>query len=403
MLYLDHNATTPLDPRVLDAMLPWLRDKWGNASSRDHAYGWDARDAVEEARFQVAGLLNAGHHEIVFTSGATESIHIVLNGMFPPHTYPSGYPDPGGAPGVSVGGGTDSGLALSAVEHEALLGAAGTLKARGVPVDILGVDARGRLDPAALEGVLSARKPRLLALMAANNETGVTFPLAECAARAHAHGALFLTDAAQGLASISLDAAAQGFDFAALSAHKFYGPKGIGALYVRGGPAAIPLEPSLAGGGQEGGLRPGTLNVPAIVGFGEACRLALAERDGESARARGLRDRFEAELMARFPEVRVNGDREARLANTSNLLFPGADARTLIRGMHDVAASTRSACSSGASGPSHVLKAIGLADGDAYASIRFSLGRFTTAAEIDEAVAKCSAAYLTLRSSPGIA
>lgn len=390
MIYLDYNATTPMDPRVLEAMLPYLRDKWGNASSRDHAYGWDARDAVEDARFQVAELIHAKPNEIVFTSGATESIRIILDGLF------SGRRDERPASGP----GRYPGLVTSEVEHEALRGPQRILREHGMRVDAVGVDASGRLDADSLERILADSGPRLLALQAANPETGILFPLRECADLAHAHGALFFTDAAQALGRIPLDAAEDGFDLAAFSAHKLCGPKGIGALFVRGGRESIPLEPEGSGGGQEGGLRPGTLNVPAIVGFGEACRLARAEMAEETSRLRRLRDRLERELAVRVPAIRINGDRENRLPNTSNLRFPGIDARTLIRDMHDVAVSTRSACSSGSAEPSHVLKAMGLDDADAYASIRFSLGRFTTEAEIDLAVEKAAVSYRKL-AGPG--
>lgn len=395
MIYLDHNATSPLDPRVLEAMLPYLRDKWGNASSRDHAYGWDARDAVEEARFQVAGLINAKHNEIVFTSGATESIGIVLGGLLGTHRARDR-----GEKARETKRDQDS-ILVSCVEHEAVRSAGIRLCERGVRVDEIPMDAQGRIDTALLESLLSTRKPTLLSIMAANNETGVRFPLKACAALAHSHGALFFTDATQALGKVPLDAEADGFDLAAFSAHKLHGPKGIGALYVRGGPGAIPLEPALAGGGQEGGLRPGTLNVPAIVGFGEACRLAGLEMAEETLRLRRLRDLLEAALIAGVPGLRVNGGETERLANTSNLVFPGIDARALIRDMHDVAVSTRSACSSGSAEPSHVLKAMGLSDEDAFASVRFSLGRFTTEAEIDTAAEKAAASYRKLAGLSG--
>ncbi|HKP96261.1 MAG TPA: cysteine desulfurase family protein [Fibrobacteria bacterium] len=385
LIYLDHNAATPLDPRVLEAMLPYLKGKWGNASSRDHAYGWDASEAVEEARLRVAELIGAGHHEIVFTSGATESILIALHGLFPSFP-PAGAPEPA----------RKAGILASAVEHEAVLAPCRGLRARGVPVTVFPVRETGALDLLAFEAAVASARPALVCLMAANNETGVLSPLREGAAIAHAHGARFFTDAAQALGKIPLDARADGFDMAAFSAHKLCGPKGAGALYVRGGREALALEPLFSGGGQEGGLRGGTLNVPAIVGFGEACRLAGAEMAEETSRLRGLRDRLEAALLARIPGLRVNGDRGNRLANTSNLRFPGADARALIRDMHEVAVSTRSACSSGSGGPSHVLTAMGLSDEEAFASIRFSLGRTTTEADVDAAAEKVAASYARL-------
>lgn len=388
MIYLDNNSTTPLDPRVLARMLPFFEGKWGNASSREHAFGWDAREAVEDARSEVAALLNARQNEIFFTSGATESIHLALHGLFPNVTQDHRAP---------TSASTAGGILTSRVEHEAVLSTCAQLNKRGVPVSFLEVDPTGQLDLTALASACASHRPKVLALLAANNETGVLFPARECAALAHEHGALFFIDAAQALGKVPLDSQVDGFDLAAFSAHKLNGPKGIGALFVRGGREAIPLEPQITGGGQEGGMRGGTLNVPGIVGFGEACRLARLESAEEIPRILVLRNRLESALISRFPEIRINGDREHRLATTSNLRFPGIDARILIRDMHDVAVSTRAACSSGSSEPSHVLKAMRMRDEDAFASVRFSLGRFTTEAEIDQAIEKTEASYRKLR------
>ncbi len=410
MIYLDHNATSPLDPRVLAKMLPFLTDKWGNASSRDHAYGWDARDAVEEARAEVAELIHAGPREIFFTSGATESLALALHGFFPPvpsvsAPFFAAIPSPPSPSASSSRRFHNTGLLLSAVEHEAVLAPYRRLQAQSVPTAILPVDSSGNIDLARLDAVLRAHPYAVVCLMAANNETGTLFPIRAAAAIAHAHGALLLTDAAQALGRIPLDARADGFDLAAFSAHKLHGPQGIGALFVRGGRDEIALQPLVSGGGQEGGLRGGTLNVPAIVGFGEACRLARAEGAGsagpagETSRLLGLRDSLEAALIARCPEIRVNGDRDNRLANTANLCFPGIDARALIRDMHQVAASTRSACSSGSSQASHVLKAMGLSDDHAFASVRFSLGRFATAEEVARTVEIAAESYRKLRAN----
>lgn len=382
MINLDHNATTPLDERVLARMLPFLGARAGNASSRDHVLGWDAADAVEEARGEVAALIGAQPRELFFTSGATESMHLALLGLFPLGSPPSA-----------------QGVVVTAAEHAATLGALGILSRRGVPTARIPVDASGRIERESFRKALAERRPRAAAIMAANNETGVLQPLAECSALARAAGCLLVCDAAQILGKAEFDVDREGIDLAALSAHKIYGPQGVGALYIRGGMDAIPLEPQMAGGGQEGGLRGGTLNTAGIAGFGEACRIARAESTGETSRLRGLRDRLEAALMARFPDIRRNGGAGQRLANTSNLVFgalarAGLPARDLIRDMHDVAVATRSACSSGDQGPSHVLKAMGLSDDEAFASIRFSLGRGTTESEIDQAVEKVSAAYL---------
>jgi cysteine desulfurase len=399
VIYLDNNSTTPLDERVLVKMLPYLKDRWGNASSRDHAYGWDANDAVEEARSEVAALLNAKRNEVVFTGGATESLALALRGLFP-NAVPTSI-----APTSDAS--ASSGILTSTVEHEAVLATCAVLRKSGIPVEYLPVDPAGKIDLQGLRTALESSHPKLVCLMAANNETGTLFPIRACAALAHAQGALFLTDAAQALGKIPLDAEADGFDLAAFSAHKINGPKGVGALYIRGGRESVPLEPLMPGGGQEGGLRGGTLNVPAIVGFGEACRLAREGMAEETSRLRKLRDGLEAALCGLFPELRINGDAENRLDNTSSLVFPGTDARFLIRDMHGLAASTRSACSSGSGSASHVLKAMGLSDDDAFASVRFSLGRFTTEKEIERTVEIASASYRKLRadsrpsSSPG--
>lgn len=370
MIYLDHNATTPLDPRVLEAMLPYLREKWGNASSRDHAYGWDASDAVEDARARVAEAIGANHNEIIFASGATEALRLALFGLFPDDGLPGG-----------------PGLLLTAAEHEALRGPARALARRGVPLSEAGLAPGGGLDPESFDARLAAHPARLACAMAANNETGILFPVRACAERAHARGALFLTDASQALGRIPVDAGRDGFDLAVFSAHKLYGPKGAGALYARGGAQALGLRPLADGAGQEGGIRPGTLDVAAIVGFGEACRLARLESGAEAARLAPLRDRLEAALLASIPGAAVNGGGEARLPNTSSLRFPGVDARALLRAVPEAAASTRSACSSGGSSPSHVLLAMGLSEAEAFATVRFSLGRSTTEADVDRAAA----------------
>jgi cysteine desulfurase len=274
MIYLDHNSTSSLDPRVLEKMLPFLKDDWGNASSRDHAYGWDARDAVEEARIQVASLINAKQNEIIFTSGATESLTLALHGLFPRRASVPAKANPWG-------------VLTSRVEHDAVLAACEALATAGIPVRPLPVDGSGRIGLGELDCALQSAPARVVCLMAANNETGTLFPIRQCAALAHGRNALFLTDATQALGRIPLDAERDGFDLAAFSSHKIHGPKGAGALYIRGGTDAIPLEPLIPGGGQERGLRGGTLNVPAIVGFGEACRLAGLEMAEETHRIRG--------------------------------------------------------------------------------------------------------------------
>lgn len=376
-VYLDHNSTTPLDPRVETRMLPYLRGVFGNPSSRDHAFGWDARDAVEEAREEVASLIGAEAREIVFTSGATEAVHLALKGLFP-----------------AAAAAHPRGLLLSAVEHEAVRSAARSLAARGIPVETVPVDPAGSLRMGEFAAALDRCHPKVAALMAANNETGVLFPPREAAAAAHARGALLFTDASQAPGRIPLDVRADGMDLAAFSAHKLHGPKGVGALFLRGGPGGpVTLEPQLSGGGQEGGLRAGTLNVPGIVGFGEACRIARQTLAADAAHMACLRDRLESALEGRIPGLRILGDRKTRLPNTSNLLFPGAEAHALIRALHDVAVSTRSACSSGSEEASHVLLAMGLTPEEAHGCIRFSVGRATTREEIDQTVDMVAAAY----------
>ncbi len=405
MIYLDHNSASACDPEVVAKMTDALSRRFGNPRSRDHAFGWDAEEAVAEARAHAAALLGADPREILFTGSATESIRLALDGLFPGSAVPSpaapedpAVPVNPTTPGYPAG---ERGVALSSVEHEAVLGACRRLAARGIPTHRLAVYSEGNLDITSLAAVLSGRKPAVLALMAANNETGVLFPIRECAALARAHGARLFVDATQALGRVPLDAREDGFDLAAFSTHKIHGPKGVGGLYVRGGadamfPDAMRQDsPWPIGGGF--GPHAGTPNVPGIVGFGEACRIARERMAGDMARLRSLRDRFEDAVLAACPEVRVNGARDARLPNTSNLLFPGVDARLFLRALPGVAASTRSACASGSAEPSHVLKAMGLSDAEAFASVRFSLGRFTTTEEIDSAAAQVSTAYARLR------
>jgi cysteine desulfurase len=377
--YLDINAASQLDDRVVRCVTRVLSYGFGNAASRDHAFGWDAAQAVERARLDLAELVGARPHEIVFTGSATESINLALKG-------------------VSVGT-----IVASRADHEAVRGVCRQLEGRGAcKTRWLEVDRGGQVDPRALDAVLGeADPPVLVALIHANNEIGAINPIRELADVAHAHGALFFSDSTQAVGRIRVDFEALGVDLAAFSAHKMHGPKGVGALYIRGGRERIALEPLIVGGGQERGIRAGTLNVPAIVGFGEACRIAEMEMPEESKRIAALRDRLEQTLLTRLDDVFVSGDTEHRLPNTTNLCFRGVDARALLRDVYVVAASTKSACSSGDPGPSHVLKAIGLSDDDAYASVRFSLGRFNTREEIDQAGEKIVASVRKLRAIRG--
>jgi cysteine desulfurase len=376
-IYLDNNSTTAPAPAVVARMMESLRGRYGNPASREHGFGWDASDDVEEARERVAALAGANPPEIIFTSGGTEAIHLALDGLFPEGAPPAG------------------GIVASAVEHGAMLDACRSLRQeRGVPLELAGVDASGRLDMQGFETLLQRRRPKVAVLMAANNETGVIFPIREAAAIAHAHDALLFVDAVQALGRIPMDAAKDGFDLAAFSAHKLHGPKGAGALFARGGPGAIPLRPMFSAPG--GRLRPGTTNVPGIVGFGEACRLARDTLAEELRRIGSLRDRLERSLSDRVPGIGINGDIGSRLPNTSNIAFPGVRASELLRAAPAIAASTRSACSTGSGGPSHVLKAMGRSDEWAMSSIRFSLGAYTTESEVDEAAEIIAAAHLRL-------
>ncbi|CAL1241966.1 cysteine desulfurase family protein [Candidatus Methylocalor cossyra] len=380
-VYLDHNATTPVDPRVRDAMQPWLTDRYGNPSSRDHALGWDAEEAVAEARAVVAGLVQGQAGELIFTSGATEGLNTALRSFV-------GYRD-----------WDRKRIITCATEHDAVLAPCRRLaELTGVEVQVLPVDGLGHVDLDRLEAVLGASdKATLVAIMAANNETGTLHPVRKIAEVVHAAGAVFLCDITQAVGKVAVNLHEEGIDLAAFSAHKVYGPKGVGALFVRGGVSQTRLEPLILGGGQEQGFRGETLNVPGIVGFGEACRIAQNGWQGEAERVGRLRDRLEQTLLAELPDTWVNGDRENCIPNTTNIGFAGIDARTLIRDMHDIAVSTRSACSSGSSGPSHVLKALGLSDDEAQACIRFSLGRFSTLDDVDYAVANIMASVHRLR------
>jgi cysteine desulfurase len=378
--YLDYNATTPVDLRVQEKLAICYLDNFGNPASREHSFGWDAADAVENARDQVADLINARGQEIVFTGSATESINCILKGHRRHRAHHQ----------VST-------FVTWQSEHQAVLEVCCQLSRGEAEIVRLPVNTHGQINLDELSHRLKTCPVSLVALMAANNETGNVYPLRETARIVHEAGALFFSDLTQATGKIPIDVRADGIDLAAFSAHKMCGPKGIGALFIRSGEPRIDLEPLIAGGGQERGLRGGTLNVPGIVGFGEACRIAQLEMWEEAERVRNLRDRLENALQAAFPDIWINGLGADRLPNTSNIGFSGVDARTLIRDMHDVAVSTRSACSSGDSGPSHVLKAMGLSDEQAYSSIRFSLGRFTTAEDIDYVIERVVSSVRKLR------
>lgn len=372
MIYLDHQATTPVDPRVLDAMLPFFKEHFGNAASRNHAYGWTAERAVEKARQQVATLIGAvdergfaSGKEIVFTSGATESINLAIKGVAEMYAEKGRH------------------LVTTKVEHKATLDACAHLERLGFDVTYLEVDAYGLLAP---ETLRAAIRPDtiLVSVLHANNEIGTIQPLAELGAIARDHGVLFHVDAAQSAGKIPLDVNAMKVDLASLSAHKLYGPKGVGALYVRRKNPRVRLSPQLHGGGQERGMRAGTLNVPGIVGLGEACEIAHAELDSEASRLKELRDLLFNTIMLELEMVELNGHPTQRLPGNLNLSFAFVEGESLMLGMRGIAVSSGSACTSASLEPSHVLKAIGVNDSLAHTSLRFGLGRFNTEAEIRE-------------------
>lgn len=377
-VYLDYHATTPCDPRVVEAMLPWFTEKFGNPHSLTHAYGREAEQAVEQARAQLADLVGADPREIVFTSGATEANNMAVKGAARFHRQ----------------FGKD-GVVTLVTEHKCVLESARAMERDGCRVAILPVDRDGLID---LDHLMRAidDKTAIVSVMAAHNEIGVIQPIKEIAALAHAKGALFHTDAAQAVGKVALNVADLGVDLMSISGHKVYGPKGIGALYLRRRPRAR-IEPLFDGGGQERGMRSGTLPVPLIVGLGQAAVLAKAEMAGEAQRLLALRARFLAGLRAKVPDVVLNGDAERRLPGNLNVSFPGATAVDLIAACPGLALSTGSACTAAEVEPSYVLRALGVGDDLAAASLRIGLGRFTTATEVDFAVDMLAAAVLRLR------
>jgi len=378
-IYLDHHATTPLDPRVLEAMLPYFRDDFGNAASGSHVFGWRAEAAVELARESVARSLSArGPEEIVFTSGATESVNLALQGA------------------VRACRGRDVHLVTAATEHRAGLDPCRALEAEGASLSVLPVDGQGLLDPDAFRAALRP-ETRLASVMVANNEIGVLQPIAELGAICRERGVLLHCDAAQAAGPLALDVDALGVDLLSLSGHKLYGPKGIGALYVRSRPRAR-IVPLLHGGGHERGLRPGTLPVPLVVGLGRALELRARERAADGQRMAALRDRLLEALRAAVPGVHLNGHPTQRLPGNLNLAFDDVEADALLLAVPELALSTGSACSSADSGPSHVLAALGLPASRIRGSIRIGLGRGTTEAEVDLAAERLAAAVHRLRS-----
>ncbi|RYE08010.1 MAG: IscS subfamily cysteine desulfurase, partial [Sphingobacteriales bacterium] len=357
-IYLDNNATTPMDPRVLDAMIPYFTQKFGNAASRNHHFGWVAEEAVDYAREQVAKLIGATEKEIIFTSGATESDNLAIKGVF------EMYKDKGNH------------IITAVTEHKAVLDACKHVEKLGGRVTYLPVKEDGIIDLDLLEQSMSS-DTILVSIMYGNNEIGVIQPVKEIAAIAHKHGALFMTDATQAVGKIPVDVNADGIDLLALSAHKMYGPKGVGALYVRRKGPRVKVTAQMDGGGHERGMRSGTLNVPGIVGLGKACEIANAEMASEALRLSSLRDRLESALTV-LEESYVNGNTQYRLPHVANISFKYVEGEGLMMAMKDLAVSSGSACTSASLEPSYVLKSLGLSDDLAHSSIRFGLGRFTT-------------------------
>lgn len=377
-VYLDNHATTRVDPRVLQVMLPWFTESYGNPASRQHAYGWQAEAAVEHARAQVARLIGAEPREIVFTSGATESVNLALKGMV-------------------FAAGPGSHVVTCAVEHRAVLDTCRSLEAAGATVTVVPVDRNGQVDPDAIAAALTPRTV-MVSIMSANNEVGTIQPVEEIGRICRERGVAFHVDAAQSLGRVPVDVASLPVTALTGSAHKMYGPKGTGFLFLRSTQPRTPIIPLLDGGGHEHGRRSGTLNVPGIVGLGEAAALAAAGLQEERSRTSQLRDRLVAGITGALPGVHGNGHPVQRLPNNASLTFDGVRADRLMMEMKDLAVSAGSACSSAEPGPSHVLLAMGLARPAAEGTLRFGLGRFTTAEEIEFAIQRVVETVAGIRS-----
>jgi cysteine desulfurase len=377
-VYLDNNATTPCDPRVVEAMIPYFTENFGNAASRNHPFGWAAEEAVDYAREQVAKLIGADPKEIIFTSGATEGDNLAIKGVFEMYASKGNH------------------IITANTEHKAVLDTCKHIEKIGGEVTYLQVKENGLIDLAELEAAI---KPTtiLIAIMYANNEVGVIQPVKEISAIAKKHGLLFFTDGVQAVGKIPVDVNKDGIDLMAFTAHKMYGPKGIGALYVRRKNPRVKVTSQMDGGGHERGMRSGTLNVPGIVGFGKAAELARLEMDADAKRLSQLRDKLESELL-KIEEAYVNGDREHRLPHVSNISFKHVEGEGLLMGFNkNIALSSGSACTSASLEPSYVLKALGLGDDLAHSSLRFGLGRFTTEEQIDYTIEQVRNTVLKLR------
>lgn len=365
-IYLDNNATTPMDPRVLDAMLPYFVDKFGNAASRNHPFGWVAEEAVDYAREQIAQLIGCNEKEIIFTSGATESNNLAIKGVFEMYQSKGNH------------------VITLTTEHKAVLDTCHHIEKMGAEVTFLEVEKDGLVDLAKLEAAI---KPNtiLISIMYGNNEIGVIQPMKKISEIARKHGVLLHTDATQAVGKVPVNVDTDGIDLMSFTAHKMYGPKGVGALYVRRKNPRVKVTAQMDGGGHERGMRSGTLNVPGIVGLGKACELARLEMDQDANRLSALRDKLE-NALSQLEESYVNGNKESRLPHTTNISFKYVEGEGLMMAMKDLAVSSGSACTSASLEPSYVLKSLGLNDDLAHSSIRFGLGRFTTEEEVDYAI-----------------
>ena len=377
-VYLDYQATTPVDPRVLEAMLPWFSQSFGNAASRNHAFGWEAEKGVEEARKSMGAAIGGSGREIVFTSGATESNNIAILGVAKMYV-PKG-----------------KHLITCSTEHKAVLDPMHALEQDGWEVTVLGVNEKGHIDLEELRAAIR-EDTVLVSIMHGNNEIGTLHPIGAIGAICREKGTLFHTDATQTLGKEAIDVQAMNIDLLSASAHKIYGPKGVGMLYVRRRNPRVRIAAIMHGGGHERGMRSGTLNVPGVIGFAKALELCLANREADQQQLAALRDRLQQRLSAGLTHVHINGDPDNRLACSLNISFEFVEGESMLMGMHGIAVSSGSACTSASLEPSYVLRALGIGDELAHSSIRFSLGRFTTAEEVDHAADLTIATVLKLR------
>ena len=378
-IYMDNHATTPLDKRVLEAMLPYFTERFGNAASRNHSFGWEAEEAVDKARGQIAGLIHAQSKEIIFSSGATESDNLAIKGVL------EFYKEKGNH------------IITCVTEHKAILDSCRALERGGkATVTYLPVDKYGMIDPEAVRKAITD-KTVLITLMYANNEVGTIHPIAEIGKIAKEKGIVFHSDATQAVGKIPVDVEKDGIDLMSLSGHKIYGPKGIGAIYVRSKGPRVRLTPQMDGGGHERGMRSGTLNVTGIIGLGKACEIAGGEMLGENRRLHELRDKLQAGIFERLDEVYLNGHPTERLPGNLNVSFAYVEGESLLMGVSDIAVSSGSACTSATLEPSYVIRALGTDEELAHSSIRFGLGRFNTEEEVDYVTARVSKEVKRLR------